>query len=398
MKKGRFWPFAAIILVLLGGTVLYFYVQQKQSGSSRCSPSGVASRACQPGAEVGQEPGAARERIPVKVVPARKSDLGVTLPVFGAVTFVDKCDVSYEEAATLIKDVPVNVGDLVKPGQVVAVIDTDVLQTELKAKHANLEQVQASLDLAHWKYEAQRKVHAKGGSSLQELEEALATYQARKAELAQIRAEIDRLNTRLKKASIRSPIYGIIGKKNYFPGERVPIPSEKGIVTILRIDQVYVEAEISEKDLTKLRPGLDASVYPDAYPRTTFKGIVEQLEPVLKEQSRTVITRIRVKNDNLLLKPGMFTRLEIILEKTPQVVNIPLQAIRSAPDKATEVFVIVDNVAFKKKVEVGLTTRLEAEIKSGLEPGDLVVIEGGDQLKELSRVIPMAHQAPPLSP
>ena len=127
-------------------------------------------------------------------------------------------------------------------------------------------------------------------------------------------------------------------------------------MTILRIDQVYVEAEISEKDLTKLRPGLEAVVYPDAFPRTRFAGTVEQLEPVLKEQSRTVIARIRVKNDNFLLKPGMFTRLEIILEKTPQVVNIPLQALRTAPDKSAEVFVIVDNVAFKKKVEVGLTT------------------------------------------
>lgn len=398
MKKGRSWPLAAIILVVLAGSLLYFYVQHKQSGSAKLSPPGPGSVGRQPGAEVGGEAGAARERIPVKIVSARKGDLEVTLPVFGAVTFVDKCDVSYEEAAALIKDVPVNVGDLVKPGQLVAVIDTDILQAELKAKHANLEQVQASLDLAHWKYEAQRQVQAKGGSSLQDLEEALATYQARRAELAQIRAEIDRLNTRLKKASIRSPIYGIIGKKNYFAGERVPIPSEKGIVTILRIDQVYVEAEISEKDLTKLRPGLEAAVYPDAYPRTTFKGIVEQLEPVLKEQSRTVVARIRVKNNNLLLKPGMFTRMEIILEKTPQVVSIPLQALRSAPDKSTEVFIIVDNVAFKKKVEVGLTTSLEAEIKSGLEPGDLVVIEGGDQLKELSRVIPMAHQAPPLSP
>ena len=166
----------------------------------------------------------------------------------------------------------------------------------------------------------------------------------------------------------------------------------------MRIDQVYVEAEISEKDLTKLRPGLEAIVYPDAFPRTRFTGTVEQLEPVLKEQSRTVIARIRVKNNNFLLKPGMFTRLEIILEKTPQVVNIPLQALRSSPDKSAEVFVIVDNIAFKKKVEVGFTTPTMAEIKAGLEPGEMVVVEGGDQLKELSRVIAIPDQASPLSP
>ena len=202
----------------------------------------------------------------------------------------------------------------------------------------------------------------------------------------------------LKKAVIRSPIYGIVGKKNYYPGERVPQPSEKGIVTIFRLDQVYVEAEISEKDLTKLRPGLEAVIYPDAYPCTRYHGILEQLEPILKDQSRTVIARIRVKNNNFLLKPGMFTRLEIILEKTPEVVNIPLPALRTAPDKSAEVFVIVDNIAFKRKVEVGLATAGLVEIKTGLKPGDLVVVEGGDQLKELSRVIAVSDQAPSLSP
>jgi RND family efflux transporter MFP subunit len=398
MKKGWHWPFAAIILILLAGGALYLFVKQKQSESSGSSPARQTSLTRPPAGKASQEPGAARDRLPVKVAPARKGDLEVTLPVFGTVTSVDKCDASYEETGSLIKDVPVYVGDMVKPGQAVAIIDTDILQAELKVKYASLEQVKASLNLAYWKYEAQRQVHAAGGSSRQDLEEATATYQARQAELAQIQAEIGRLDTRLKKAVIRSPIYGIIGKKNFYPGERVPLSSEKGIVTILRLDQVYVEAEISEKELTKIRPGLEAVVYPDAYPRTTFKGVVEQLEPVLKEQSRTAIARIRVKNNNFLLKPGMFTRLEIILTKTPQVIHIPLPALRSVPDKSMEVFVILDNVAFKKKVEVGITTATEAEIKSGLEPGDLVVVEGGDQVKELSRVIPIPQQAPPSSP
>jgi membrane fusion protein (multidrug efflux system) len=394
MKKGWFWPIAAITLVLVAGGSLYRFLEQKPPESLRRPP----SVAHQPSAEVDQKPGPNRERIPVKITPARRTNLEVTLPVFGAVNYMDKCDASHEESGSLIKDVPVLVGDMVKPGQAVAVIDTDILQEELKAKHANLDQVKALLDLAYWKYEAQRKVYAKGGTSLQELEEALATYQARRAEMAQMQAEISRLETRIKKAIVRSPINGIVGKKNYYPGEKVPIPSEKGIVTIFRMDQVYVEAEISEKDLTKLRPGLTATIYPDAYPRTRFTGIVEQLEPILKEQSRTVIARIRVKNDNFLLKPGMFTRLEIILEKTPEVVNIPLQALRTSPDKTAEVFVIVDNIAFIKKVEVGLTTPTSAEIKAGLQPGDMVVVEGGDQLKELSRVIAVPDQAPSLSP
>ena len=398
MKKGCFWPIVTIILLIMAGGSLYLFMQQKQpkaTGFSACRPD---SPSRQTAAHLSPEPGIVGERIPVKITPARKGNLEVTLPAFGAVTYADKCDASYEESGSLIKDVPVLIGDIVKPGQPVAVIDTSILQEELKAKRANLDQVKALLDLASWKYKAQRQVHAKGGTSLQELEEASATYQSRISELAQTQAEVSRLETRLKKAVVRSPIYGIIGKKNFYPGERVPLPSEKGIVTIFRLDQVYVEAEISEKDLTKLHPGLEAAIFPDAYPRTRYRGLVEQLEPILKEQSRTVIARIRVKNNDFLLKPGMFTRLEIILEKTPEVVHIPLQALRTSPDKSAEVFVIVDNIAFKKKVELGLATGLLVEIKTGLKPGDLVVVEGSDQLKELSRVVAVSDQITSLSP
>lgn len=397
MKRGRLWPLAAMVVVLVLGGVLYVFFKQSRTGEA-VEMASVAGKTSRPVRLDSSTEVAVKERLPVKVVPARRGDLALTLPVFGAVAYVDKCDASYEEASGIIQSVPVKVGDMVRPGQVLAVIDTAVLQADLKAQQARLAQAQASYDLAAWKYQALRKVQTQGGSSLHDLEEAGANYEARQAEVAQIRADIKRLQAKLDKAVIRSPITGIIARKNYFPGERVPIPSEKGVVTVYRIDEMYVEAEVSDKDLTRLRPGLEANIYADAYPRTAFKGVVEQLEPVLKEQSRTLVARIRVKNPDFLLRPGMFTRLEIILEKTPQVVTIPLQALRLSAEKTAEVFVIVDNVAFKKKVEVGLTTTTEAEIKTGLEPGDLVVVEGGDQLKELARVIAIPYQASPLSP
>jgi len=289
MKKNRFWPCAAIVAIVLFGGGLYLFLQDKQYKSTRLMAPQSGSQTRPSVSEASREPGATKERLPVKVTPARKSNLEVTLPVFGAVTYVDKCDASGEETGNLIKDLPVSIGEMVKPGQAVAVIDTDILKEELKARRANLNQIKALLDLAYWKYEAQRKVHASGGASLQELEEAGANYQARRAEVAKIQAEIDLLETKIRKAVVRSPIQGIVGKKNYFPGEKVPTPSEKGIVTIFRIDQVYVEAEISEKDLTKLRPGLEAAIYLDAYPGTRFMGAVEQLEPLLKERNSSVI-------------------------------------------------------------------------------------------------------------
>lgn len=395
MKKGWVWPLIAMAGVSLLTVGLYWGFRGSQNATGAKTPAPIRGSGPQP--RVDSDVPGVRERIPVRVVAAQKGDLTVTLPVFGAVTAVDKCDASYEDASAIIREVPVQVGDLVRRGQVVAVIDAAIHEAELQALQARLQQAQAMYDLAAWKYHALRQVHPKGGSSLHDLEEALANYKARQAELAQLEAEIRRVRTKLRQAVIRSPITGVVGKKNFFPGERVPLPSEKGIVTIYRIDEVYVEAEISEKDLTRLRPGLAANIFSDAYPGKVFQGVMEQLEPVLREQSRTILARVRVGNPDFLLKPGMFTRLEIILEKIPQVVMIPPQAIRLAPDRTTEVFVISDNVAFRRQVRIGITTASAAEVKSGLQPGELVVVEGGDQLRELDRVIAVpAQAAPPL--
>lgn len=398
MKRGWFWPLVAMVVVVLVGSSLYWFFWQAQPGLSGPAVSRGGMPLAGGERSTASDMGGGRERLPVRVAAAQKGDLAVTLPVFGAVTAVDKCDASYEDATGIIREVPVQVGELVRRGQVVAVIDAAIHEAELQAQQARLQQVQALYEMAAWKYQALRRVQPKGGSSLHDLEEALANYQARQAEVAQVQAEIKRTQAKLRQAVIRSPITGVVGKKNYFPGERVPMPSEKGIVTILRIDEVYVEAEINERDLTKLRPGLEARIFSDAYPRQIFPGVIEQLEPILKEQSRTVIARIRVKNPDYLLKPGMFSRLEIVLEKTPQVVTIPVQAIRLSPDKTPEVFVISDNVAFKRKVTLGLTTPTAVEVKSGLEAGELVVVESGEQLKELDRVIPIPYQPSPQSP
>jgi hypothetical protein len=161
------------------------------------------------------------------------------------------------------------------------------------------------------------------------------------------------------------------------------------------LDEVYAQAEVSERDLAKLRPGLEVIVTPDAYPSSHWQGKIERLEPMLKEESRTVVAKIGVPNPDDRLKPGMFARLEIVLDKTPQVVAVPKAALLLGPDKTPQVFVILDEVAFLRKVVPGLVTENWVEIKKGVKPGEAVVVEGAERLKELARVI-SSPVAPPV--
>ena len=371
--RGAFCLLSALAALLVLGEGVYL---RGHGQTPRAEP----AKRLEPGPE------SAIERIPVKTVQVQVRDLEVSLPVFGAINYLDKVDVALEVAG-IIKEVPVKPGDLVQKGQVVAVLDTQLLQAELRTKTALKAQAEAQLQLAAWQYQAQKKVHRVGGISLSDLQEAEARFHEKQAEVARYDAEIALNRTQIKKATATSPIVGIVAQKNYNIGERVPAQSEKGVVTLMQIDEVYAEAEVNERDLARLRPGLEVIVHPDAYPQTPQRGPIERLEPVLKQESRSVIAKVRLPNQQLLLKPGMFTRMEIVLDKVSQVAAIPVAALRQAPDKSWQVFVISDDIAFLRKIAIGLATPQWVEIKDGLKPGEVVVVEGGERLRDLSRVI-----------
>ena len=389
-RTPRWWWLLLILMVFGVGSLWYFGNQSHQSAS----PPADAKEA---GPPMTTRASAAIERLPVKSLAAEKRDLEITLPVFGTITYLDKVEVA-SEVQGVLKAVPVGAGDRVKKGQVLAVLDTELLQKDLQARTAMQAQAQAQLKNAAWQYEAQEKLHRVGGSTLSDLEKAEADYRALQGEVQRYAAEAAQIRTQIKKATIRAPINGVVASRNFNEGEKVPTlgrSEEKGIVTLMRLSEVYAQAEVSERDLANLRPGLAVIVIPDAYPAERWQGKIERLEPVLKEESRTVVAKIRVPNPDYRLRPGMFARLEIVRDKLPQVLAIPKAALQVGPDKAPQVFVIVDEVAFLRKVVPGLATDSWVEIKDGLKPGEAVVVEGAERLKDLARVV-SSQAAPPL--
>jgi membrane fusion protein, multidrug efflux system len=392
MKKTPHWWWMLLVLVAfaIGGL---WYLGSK-GNDQQVLPTATAK---EPGPAPPFKPTAPIERIPVKTLAAQKRDLEITLSVFGTITYLDKVEVA-SEVQGVLKSVNVEPGDQVKKGQVLAVLDTELLQKDLQARAAMMAQAQAQLKNAAWQYEAQQKLYRVGGATLGDLEAAEADYRSRQAEVQRYAAEVAQIRTQLKKSTIRAPIDGLVATRNFNMGERVPSigrQDEKGVVTLMRLEEVYAQAEISERDLKNLRPGLEVVVVPDAYSNSRWHGKIERLEPVLKEESRTVIAKIRVPNPDQRLRPGMFARLEIVRDKTPDVVAIPKAALQVGPDKSAQVFVVIDEVAFLRKVVPGLATENWIEIKEGIKPGDAVVVEGAERLKDLARVV-SSPAAPPV--
>ncbi len=204
-----------------------------------------------------------------------------------------------------------------------------------------------------------------------------------------------------EKASIKSPIDGMVIKKFLDEGSQVE-PSVSPmlrvpVVMIANIDRVKVLMNVSEKYLGRLKEKAEAEVKVDAYPDEVFFGKITRIAPLVDLATRTLEVEVKVFNKDYRLKPGMFARVNLILEKKENALIVPIKAVLSENSRKF-VFVVCpvrketsngvnSSIAHKKKVETGIYQKDSVEIIEGLNAGEKVIIEGNYGLKDGTNVL-----------
>jgi membrane fusion protein (multidrug efflux system) len=154
---------------------------------------------------------------------------------------------------------------------------------------------------------------------------------------------------------------------------------------------------VPEAYLRKIRTGQALAVTVDAYPAETFEGTIYAIEPSVDEATRTVLLRARLPNPGVRLKPGMFARVMLTLERRENALVVPEQAIVPQGD-GRYVFRIVEGKAVLTKIELGLRRPGEVEIVSGLAAGQTIVADGQLKLRDGAAVAVMAEKPPAAKP
>jgi RND family efflux transporter MFP subunit len=209
-----------------------------------------------------------------------------------------------------------------------------------------------------------------------------AVRQAR-ATVAQNQATVALQRQQLADASIVSPIDGVISDRKTEPGQ-MAAPGA-AVLTVVALDTVYFEAQVPETSLATLRPGQSVNVRVDALAAKTFPGKVARIYPTGSTASRTFNVRVEIPNGNSLLRPGMFARGEVVVERRQGIV-IPKDALVSS-DTGFAVFVAQNGGrAVRRPVKVGIQTPETTEILSGVQDGEQVVVAGQDALKDGSPI------------
>jgi membrane fusion protein (multidrug efflux system) len=149
---------------------------------------------------------------------------------------------------------------------------------------------------------------------------------------------------------------------------------------------VEITGGVADRHYPKLEAGKTAAqVEVDAYPGETFSGFVTRLRPELDKATRTVAVTIKVPNESLKLKPGMYARIELILDERKNVLLVPDDALMSVQGQQ-QVFVVNDGTVHIRPVKIGLEESVNNEVIEGLQPGDIVVIRGQQLLREGMKV------------
>ncbi|MEA3210278.1 MAG: rane fusion protein heavy metal efflux system [Chthoniobacter sp.] len=182
-----------------------------------------------------------------------------------------------------------------------------------------------------------------------------------------------------KPLELKAPIDGLVIERNQAVGELVDKTS--AVYVISDPADLWVIAEIKERDLAAVKVGQVAAFAVLAYPEEAFRGKVVRIAHKVETDSRTVEARIEVRNEDGRLKPGMFADVEITTTVLKGVLVISDAAVQTDGDKQV-VFLALDGSKFEKReVKLGLTQHGRVQVLAGLKPGDQIATEGSFILK-----------------
>ncbi len=298
-----------------------------------------------------------------------------------------------------IVDEPIEEGQHIKVGDVLARIDDRDYQAQLRQAIATRDLAKANVRLSESRVVRVRSLIGTGAISTDELESAINAAEVAEAELKRDEAAVDYAKFNVNQCVIKSPINGIVLRKYRERGDTInyggQIQAGGGATDIVQLadtDDMRAEVDINEADIAKVGLGSPATVVPDAYGDRQFNASLVKVYPEADRQKGTVKVEVQIdKPDLQIIKPEMSVKVSF-LEGQPTVTEEPrLTVPKSAvTTKGTESFVwtVRDGVARRVPIVRGRENESGIEVKQGLKEGDIVVIASSADLIEGRKVIP----------
>ncbi len=360
---------------------------------------------------------------PEKIVTAERGDIARSVVARGKIEPLSKVDVK-SKANGIIQALLVDVGEAVKEGQILAELDKEDLQAQVREAKATWDGEQANLQAA-LAAEAKTRIEAANPelefagrdyrraqdlfkekiASQQQLDDASRAYevarnhqqlldatvvsagaqvQQARARVAASKAALDRAEENLRYSTIRAPIAGIVLTRPTEVGDAVSSILNLGsaatlIMTLGDVSSVYIKGEVDEADIGKADCGQRVRTKVESFPGESFEGLVKRISPMGKELNNvtTFEVRVTISNPQGKLRANMTANAEIVLEERKNALLVPEAALVYDKDKHASVQLLDPKSktgSHKAPLKLGISNGQRTEVLEGVKDGDQLVL------------------------
>jgi RND family efflux transporter MFP subunit len=350
----------------------------------------------------------------VAVAKVHRADLTRALAVTAEFRPYQEIEV-HAKVAGYVKRIYVDVGDRVKEGQLIAVLEIPELQDEvqtaeasvsksqeeIRRAQADLERTQSAHEVTHLAYSRLAEVSKTrpGLVAQQEIDDALGHDRVAEAQVSTAKASLsaaeqglrvaqadrEKVRTMFAYAQIKAPFAGVVTKRYADTGSMIQtgISSQTQsmpLVTLAQENLLRLVIPVPESAVSKIRLGGSVEVSVSALGKK-FQGKVARFADQVDMATRTMHTEVDVPNPAGELVPGMYASASLVLNDERNALAVPIQAVSRTEDRVSVLLIDKQDKLDERSVQIGIETPDQVEILSGLSEGDLVVVGNRSQLQ-----------------
>jgi RND family efflux transporter MFP subunit len=333
----------------------------------------------------------------------------------------------HAKVAGFLKSISVDVGDRVRSGQAIALLEIPELSAELQGADASVRHAHDSIERARSELERMKSAHEASHSAYarlkqasearsgliaqQELDESQAKDKESEAQISIAEAALSEAQSQLSIAEasqrqmfalseyskITAPFDGVITRRYADTGALIQAGTSSStqampIVRLAETDKLRLVLPVPESAVPHVQLGTAVKVRVPAMNKI-FSGVVARYADSLDPETRTMHTEIDVKNPDNTLVNGMYAEADIVLDKRDSVLTVPTQAVTRSGSDATVLVVNAQNQLEQRHIRLGLEGTDRIEVLNGLNEKDIVVIGGSGQFRPGDKIVPKLSES-----
>lgn len=315
---------------------------------------------------------------PVSVIELKKGSIsklinttGTVQPTYGA-SLNSEMSGLYKLQVNPKTGKPFKMGDLVAKGQLIILLEDKEYENgiAIDAKKLNLE-------ISEQEQSKQKALYEKGGVTMSEM---------RNTEVKVTNARYDYENAKLnqEKMKVKAPFDGVIVDLPHYTAD-VRVEQGKPMISLMAYGKMYMDINLPESAIRYIKETQPVYVTHYTLPEDTLKGRISEISPAISTETRTFKGKILIDNDQLKLRPGMFAKADIIVDRADSSIIISKDAVLSNR-RQKYVYIVEKNIARVRNIETGLEDESNIEVVSGLNENDNLIVTGFETLKDEAKV------------